>query len=85
MILNFIVNGEDTRIEVDPRDLLSVARDEALRVSHSSGRPPVDWQVRDTRGVLLSPDRAINTWDLRDNDRLFLTLGAGIGGTGIAP
>jgi hypothetical protein len=80
MIL-FIVNGEDVLVEVDPSEPLSAARDQALKKSRNTGRPPEEWTTRNERGEPLDPTVKIETFGFPLKVRLFLSLQVGFGGS----
>jgi hypothetical protein len=80
--LVFIINGENFPLEVYVELLLIGAVEKALLLSGNTGRrDPREWEVRDARGVLLEVDRSILDLGLKDDDRLFLSLRVGAGGT----
>lgn len=81
MVLIFIVNGEDVQVSADDGASLEWARDEALRLSHNTGRPPGDWEVRDLDGQFIEDlSKALDELGLTNGTRLFLTLKVGAGG-----
>src|SRR5271154_4018214 len=75
--LLFIVNGEDVPITALHEDQISDARDDALRISHNTGRPLEDWEIRTDTGALVPPSTRVLCFP---NARLFLTLRVGVGG-----
>jgi hypothetical protein len=77
----FIINGVDYRVAVNTEVPLAVAVEKALDESRNTGRPPDQWEVRNSSGVLLENDRSIEDLGLKDGTRLFLTLRVGAGGT----
>jgi len=79
--LVFIINGENFSVEANLNAPLLVAVEKALVVSGNTGRrDPREWEVRDSGGVLLEPDRTIKELGLKDGARLFLSLKVGAGG-----
>jgi hypothetical protein len=81
IVLIFIINGVDYRIEANVEAPLAVAVERALAESRNTGRPLDEWEVRNSSGVLLEKDRTIEDLGLKDGARLFLTLRVGAGGT----
>jgi Protein of Unknown function (DUF2604) len=80
-VLVFIINGEDFRIETSADAFLSEAVEKALVESGNTGRRnPLEWEVRDTAGVLLEMARKIKGLGLANDARLFLSLKVGAGG-----
>lgn len=81
MNIIFIINGENVPVELDMDEPLCVWRDRALQKSHNTGRPFAEWDVRDERGVRLSPWDTPADRDFANNERVFLCLQMGCGGT----
>jgi len=80
IILIFIVNGEDVPVEANETSPIDTAKDKALAVSHNTGRPPNEWEIRNERGALLDPNTPVSDLDLINGSHLFLTLQVGFGG-----
>lgn len=79
--LVFIINGEDTVVEVNVHPPLHVAVREALRISGNTGRTdPADWELRDGAGTLLDTNRSVQDYGLPNGARLYLSLRVGAGG-----
>jgi hypothetical protein len=76
----FIVNGEDVAVEANLNAPLQTARNKALELSHNTGRPPEEWEIRDERGQMLDSAAKISSFEFTDGIRLFLTLRVGAGG-----
>jgi hypothetical protein len=79
--LVFIINGMDYPIDVSVEAPLVTAVERALVESRNTGRPPSEWEVRNTSGVLLETGRTIEDLGLKNGTRLFLSLRVGAGGT----
>jgi hypothetical protein len=79
--LVFIINGVDYPVEVNAEAPLAGAVERALDESHNTGRPPDEWEVRNSAGVLLEKGRTIEDLGLKNGARLFLSLRVGAGGT----
>jgi hypothetical protein len=67
-------------ISTDADNALSVPRAEALQVSHNTGRPPEEWEIRNEQGIMLDPGRSAASYQLGNGAHLFLTLQVGWGG-----
>ena len=80
--LVFIINGQDYLSRVDPRLPLLIAVQQVLKESGNTGRPPEEWEVRDSAGVLLETSLTPEHLNLTDGARLFLSLKVGAGGVG---
>jgi len=78
--LIFIINGENFSVEASDDATLRHAVERALRESGNTGRPPDEWEVRDSNGVLLEMGRTIEHLGLKNGARLFLSLRVGAGG-----
>lgn len=78
--LVFIANGEDVPVYVGLKESLGTGREKALMVSHNTGRPSEEWEIRDERGVLLPTEPDSGSFGFVDGQRLFLTLRVGFGG-----
>ncbi len=78
--LIFVINGEDVEIKVNVNEPLSAARDQALAKSHNTGRPPNEWEVRDSNGIVLPVEQKIKEFHFENGTKLFLTLKVGAGG-----
>lgn len=74
----FIINGEDVLTEVFANRPIGEAAARALRLSHNTGRPPEEWEIRGETGHLLDPD--IPPPDIAHFPRFFLSLRCGAGG-----
>lgn len=79
-VVIFVINGEEIPIDVGHDETLGAARSNALRVSHNTGRPENEWEMRTENGVRLNPDAAVGSTGLADRDLLFLSLRVGLGG-----
>ena len=80
--LIFIVNGQDYAIDANANAPLLEAVKRVLAESGNTGRPPGEWEVRDSNGVLLDVHLTPKDLGLRDGARLFLSLRVGAGGVG---
>jgi len=80
MTLLFIINGEDVLVEAEPEETLGAARDQGLKQSRNTGRPPEDWTVRDETGKEIDPAALIESFGWPRKVRLFLSLKIGFGG-----
>ncbi len=80
ILIVFIINGTNFSLETNVNAPLKEAVARALSESGNSGRPPSEWQVRDTTGVLLELNRKIEDFHFANGTRLFLTLAVGAGG-----
>jgi uncharacterized protein DUF2604 len=78
--LVFVINGANFPLEVNKNESLEAAVARALGESGNSGRPPSEWQVRDSNGVLLETHRHIKDFGFTNGTRLFLSLAVGAGG-----
>lgn len=78
--LIFIINGVDFSLEANVNAPLKEAVVRALAESHNTGRPPDEWEVRDSNGVLLEMLRSLRDLGLKNGARLFLSLRVGAGG-----
>jgi len=78
--LVFVINGEDVPVETSVHAPLLVAVEHALKESDNTGRPATEWEVRDSRGVLLEMSRKVGDFGFKPGDRLFLSLRVGAGG-----
>lgn len=78
--LIFIINGENFSVQTNVNEPLKAAVQRALSESGNSGRPPDEWEVRDSSGVLLETGRKVKELGLKDGTRLFLSLRVGAGG-----
>lgn len=76
----FIINGENFPVDVRDDATLGLAVERALKESGNTGRPPDEWEVRDSNGVLLEMGRTIERLGLKNGARLFLSLRVGAGG-----
>ena len=70
MLVTFIINGEPVTAEGPPHTLKA----DALAVSHNTGRPPEDWDIRDETGRLV-PEPLV------EPGTYYLSLRAGFGGS----
>ncbi len=78
--LIFIVNGVNVRVEANVKEPLKAARNKALADSNNTGRPMDEWEIHNTAGQSLDPDKKIGELGLTDGTRLFLNLKVGAGG-----
>lgn len=78
--LIFVINGVNFPLEVNINEPLGAAVARALGESGNSGRPPSEWQVRDSNGVLLETQRHVKEFGFINGTRLFLSLAVGAGG-----
>ena len=77
-----IVNGQPTVVfAIEDQPLGNIIPD-ALRQTGNSGQPPKNWELRDTQGNLLDPDKNYGDYAFPEKVRLFLNLKAGVGGSG---
>jgi Protein of Unknown function (DUF2604) len=76
--LVFIINGANFAVEINVDAPLKEAVARALAESGNTSRPPSEWQVRDSAGVLLEIDRKIKDFGFTNGTRLFqATVGSG--------
>ena len=80
MQLIFIVNGEDVPVTTSLLAPLSAVCARALQLSHNTGRPLHEWEIRNERGALIDATKTVNALGLEPNTRFFLTLPVGLGG-----
>ena len=81
LALVFIVNGEDVPVEAEESAPLAEARDQALRQSRNTARPPGDWELYDLQGrPILDVSKPLGAFGFATGTRLFLTLKVGAGG-----
>jgi hypothetical protein len=81
--LIFIINGQEFASEVNVNAPLMVAVQHVLGSSGNSGRPPEEWEARDSAGVLLEKHQKVEELALKNNARIFLSLSVGAGGNAI--
>jgi Protein of Unknown function (DUF2604) len=79
IILIIIVNGTPANVELPEHDTLMVAAEIALQITHNTGRPITDWEMKKDNKILPLTDR-IDHLKLKNEDKLFLSLKAGVGG-----
>lgn len=83
--VTFIVNGQTTRlIFLAPVWRLGTMMRWALERSGNTGRPPAHWEIRDHDGVLLDPRYVFDQYFKRAPFKMFVSLGVGAGGCGVA-
>jgi hypothetical protein len=81
LVLVFVVNGREVVLDdVNPNWPLHAAREKAIARSHSTGRPPNDWEIRDEADHVLDPSRTIESYAFKSGTKLLLSLGMGAGG-----
>ena len=80
--ITVVVNGKPTDVEAFDTASLGAIIPDALRQTQNSGQPPENWELRDTDGTLLDPEKTIGDYGFQDKTRLFLNLKAGVGGNG---
>jgi hypothetical protein len=74
--VTFIVNGEETEVNLQPGSPLWLGRIAALYDTGNNGRAPTEWSIYHESGVRLSPTDDCPV----GHARLFLCLDAGAGG-----
>jgi hypothetical protein len=80
MILNFIVNGETTPIDVDQHAPLFHGMHAALDASNNMTRPLEEWEMRDDSGRLLDRVTSASENQIAEDAHVFTTLRLGAGG-----
>lgn len=79
--LIFVVNGEEIPLEVPLTEPLHSAVAKALAVSHNTGRPPSEWELRYESGEIINDQsRPVGDYGFVDGAHLYLTLRVGAGG-----
>jgi hypothetical protein len=78
----FIVNGVDDRVDGESDMMLGFLRDYALTETNNTGRPMVEWEIHNTDGQNLDPNKTVAENGLVDGSRVFLNLKVGAGGEG---
>lgn len=79
--IKVVVSGQPTMVEANEEAPLGTIIPRALEQTHNTSRPPSDWQLRDAAGNLLDGSRKIGSFGFAPGVELFLSLGAGVGGT----
>jgi hypothetical protein len=75
-----IVSGDEVKVRAKPDELLSEVAEKALKKSEHVGRPLKDWVMRNEAGEILNMDRTVESYHLKDDAILSLTLEAGVAG-----
>lgn len=81
LVLRMIINGETSPVPCRRSETLQIAIKKALRLTRNTSRPIKEWQVRDANGVLLEKQRVLSDFKFKQNERLFLSLAIGAGGS----
>ncbi len=74
----FIINGEDQLVEAFSNRPIGEAAERALGLSHNTGRPPEEWEIRTEAGTLVPPECVPP--EIIHHPRYFLSLRVGVGG-----
>jgi hypothetical protein len=80
--LIFVINGEDVPVTLNDHSPLHVGVTDALRQSENSSRDAQQWELRDSKGVLIDIGRTSLDYRFPSGTRLFLSLKVGAGGGG---
>ena len=80
--ITVVVNGKPTDVDAFDNEPLGSIIPDALQQTGNTGQPPENWELRDSDGTLLDPDKRIEDYGFSDKVRLFLNLKAGVGGNG---
>jgi hypothetical protein len=75
-----IVNGMPYEVKANVEAPVLVVIEKALEESGNKGQPPQNWELRDTAGNLLDPQKKLEDYHIADGAKLFLSLKAGVGG-----
>jgi hypothetical protein len=78
--LKIVVNGQPVEVKANLHAPLRTVMEHALLKSGNSGQPIDNWELRDTGGQILDPNRKVSDFHFADNTTLFLNLKAGVGG-----
>ena len=77
--LTIVVDGKPTVVDAVLEDPLRSIIEPALRQTGTSGQPPEDWEIHDSDGNLLDPNKRIEDYPFTEKTTLFLSLKAGAG------
>ena len=80
--ITVVVNGKPTDVDAFDNEPLGSIIPDALQQTGNTGQPQENWELRDSDGTLLDPDKLIEDYGFSDKVRLFLNLKAGVGGNG---
>jgi len=80
LTLIVIVNGVAATVETNPNAALTSVIAEALRETNNTGQPPGNWILTTEDGRKLDPQDKPGALGLKNGDKLFLNLKAGVGG-----
>lgn len=76
----FIINGEDTEIDLEDDMPLKLGMAGALARTQNMARSFEDWDLRDERGVVLDHSRTAADYGLTEKSRCYVSLQVGGGG-----
>jgi len=79
--LIFIINSKEYAEEVNINQPLHVSAQKALNASKNDTRDIKQWTLQTEAGENLNIDNKVEDYNLEDGAKLFLTPGAGIGGS----
>jgi len=80
--LIIVVNTIPVTITINENAPLKAAAEKALEETKNSGRPLQDWEMK-LDDKILDLDKKIKSYDFPNNQELFLSLKAGVGGNRI--
>lgn len=76
-----IVNGQPTDVEATTTTMISTVIRTALELSNNTGRPQSDWeQLKKTDGTSIPSNKRVRDLKLAEDEVVYLSLKAGIGG-----
>ncbi len=79
--LDVVIGGSTTQLSFQSSQRLEAAIAEALGKTHNTGRPPSEWVATNAAGETLDVRKTLNALGMVTGARLFLSLGAGAGGS----
>jgi len=79
--LDVVIGGSTTSLTFQSSERLEAAIAEALGKTHNTGRPPSEWVATNAAGEALDVRKTLSALGLANGARLFLSLGAGVGGS----
>ena len=78
--LDVVISGAVTPLTFRSTEPLHAVIAEALAKTHNTGRPPSEWVATNQAGDQLDSRKTLAQLGLVSGMRLFLTVGAGVGG-----
>jgi hypothetical protein len=79
--LDVVIGGSTTPLTFQSNQPLHAVIAEALGKTHNTGRPPSEWVPTNAAGDALDARKTLSALGLVSGSRLFLSLGAGVGGS----